>query len=103
MEGEFFFFKASFSFPSNAIAVKKENCDSLSCILSFAPNIAKATELWIKTGSESPSGLRPWKLSPFFTWSRPRVAMVTPHLLPTVLQWSPGLASSTLLPSPCFA
>lgn len=59
-----------------------ENCGSPSFISFFAPQMSKDTELWRKAGLKSPSGLRPWTLSPFFIWSRPPVAMVTQHLLP---------------------
>lgn len=72
----------SFSLANNTTVVRTENCGSPSFISSFAPQMSKDTELWRKAGLKSPSGLRPWKLSPFFIWSRPPVAMVTQHLLP---------------------
>lgn len=76
----------SFSFTHSTVAMrereKKKACESLFSLPPLPPTFPKPESSRDRQSSKSPSGLSPWKLSPFFIWSCPPVAMVTQHLLP---------------------
>lgn len=76
----------SFSFTYGTGTAREKGdtkgCESLFSLPPLPPTFPKPESSRDRQSSKSPSGLRPWKLSPFFIWSCPPVAMVTQHLLP---------------------